>query len=241
MRVLWISPQLPSPDRPGSMAPAARQLRSLRKLGIEFDVVEMRGVPVLKYPGAIPRVRRLASAQDLIHAHFGYCGWLARCQIRAPIVLSFMGDDLLGTPDDRGGLQWFSRVMARANRWLAGRVDAVIVKSAEMADVVAPVPAFVIPNGVDIDEFRPMSSVDAARELGWDPDAQHLLFPGNPENPRKGYELARAATQAAESALGRPLRLVPLWGVDPGRVPLHMNACAAMWMTSLVEGSPNVV
>ena len=186
-------------------------------------------------------MRSLAASADLIHAHYGYCGWLARLQFQKPVVVSFMGDDLLGTPDASGRIRPLSRVVVELDRRLARVVDAVIVKSREMAAVVAPAEAEVIPNGVDLDAFRPVAPEEAKRRLGWDENKQYVLFAGNPANPRKAFPLARASVEAASKRIGEPLELVVLADVAPQRVPLYMNACAALVMTSFVEGSPNVV
>ncbi|WP_153557017.1 glycosyltransferase family 4 protein [Roseimaritima sediminicola] len=247
MRVLMVCPELPRADSPGSMAPCARQIESLRALGLQIDVVDMRGIPKLKYLQVIPRLRRLAGRADLIHAHFGYCGWLAHLapqwsRSSAPLVISFMGDDLLGTPINAAGdLERFSRWMVRANRRLAPKAAAVIVKSQEMADVLAPTPCTVIPNGVDPQRFRPRPQAEARRRLNLPVDQSLVLFPGDPDNPRKGHALATATINAAEKLRGQPIQLIPLWGVQPDLVPWYMNACDAMLMTSLIEGSPNVV
>jgi glycosyltransferase involved in cell wall biosynthesis len=241
MRVLTITPALPSESEPGSMAPAARQIQSLVDLGVTMHVQEVRGLPKLKYLQAVPRLRRQLNEYDLIHAHYGYCGWLARFQLKRPIVVSFMGDDLLGTPKADGSLELVSRCMISVNRRLAKWVNQVIVKSAEMADVVRPVQAHVIPNGVDTEEFHPQDLLQTRRELGWDPLRTYVLFPGNAKNPRKGFALAEAATKVAETILGRSIDIIRLWDVDPKQVPLYMNACNAMWMVSMIEGSPNVV
>jgi len=241
MRVLTITPQLPSATRAGSMAPAARQIESLQALGTQMNVLEIIGLPMLKYLQALPSEWSQLAAVDVIHAHFGYCGWLARSQWRKPVVVSFMGDDLLGTPDATGRLKPFSQWMVAANRRLARMVDAVIVKSAEMAEVVAPVKAYVIPNGVDLQTFQPMDKTKTRMTLGWDPNKRYILFPGNPANPRKGFTLAQAATQRAAAQLGETLELVSLWQVAPDQVPLYMNGCDVMLMASLIEGSPNVV
>lgn len=246
MRVLMICPELPSASSPGSMAPAARQFESLRGLGIDVRTLDMRGIPILKYAQAIPKVRKLAREADLIHAHFGYCGWLAKTAFPAgrniPLVMSFMGDDLLGTPyNQHGDLERFSRLMVVANKRLACKADQVIVKSQEMAEVIAPTPCTIIPNGVDVDAFHPTDRDEARAILGMDASAKAILFPGDPSNPRKGHALAEAAVHEAESLLGEPITLVPLWGVAPEQVYLYMNACDAMVMTSLIEGSPNVV
>lgn len=241
MRVLTICPELPTAACPGSMAPTARQIRSLRDLGIDVDVVDMRGVPKLKYLQVIPRLRRLAKKADLIHAHFGYCGWLARVAPQKPIVMSFMGDDLLGTPKSNGQLEWLSCAMVRWNKRLARNVDAVIVKSREMADVIAPVTATVIPNGVDLNIFQPRAREVSRRRLQFTERGRKVLFPGNPDNPGKGFDLASASVRVAASLMGESIDLVPLWNVAPDDVPVYMNACEAMLMTSFTEGSPNVV
>lgn len=247
MRVLMICPELPNAGNPGSMAPAARQIESLRQLGLSIDVVDMRGIPKLKYLQVIPKIRRLARHADVIHAHFGYCGWLgflapAFSRRRAPLVVSFMGDDLLGTPcNTKGDLEWFSRLMVRANKVLATKVDQVIVKSQEMAEVIAPAASTVIPNGIDVTTFRPMDRAAARRQLNLPSERNLVLFPGNPDNPRKGHQLAVAAVAVASRELNQPIDLVPLWSIEPDQVAVYMNACDAMVMTSMIEGSPNVV
>lgn len=247
MRVLMVCPELPRADLPGAMAPTARQIQSLRELGLSIDVVDMQGIPKLKYLQVIPRFHRLARQVDVIHAHFGYCGWLGRLasallRERPPIVVSFMGDDLLGTPyNAEGDLEWFSKLMVRTNKRLASKVDQVIVKSQEMANVIAPAPSTVIPNGVDFSVFAPFNRQLARRELELPLDRKMVLFPGDPNNPRKGHRLASAAVEFASHQLGEPIDLVPLWGVDPQQVAVYMNACNMMCMTSLIEGSPNVV
>jgi glycosyltransferase involved in cell wall biosynthesis len=241
MRVLMITPELPTVSAPGSLAPLVRQIESLRAVDIQVDVLEVRGLPRLKYLQTLPVQYRRLPAVDLVHAHFGYCGWLARSQVAKPVVISFMGDDLLGTPDARGRIEPLSKVPVWVNRRLAHRVDAVIVKSAEMADVLAPVPAYIIPNGVDLKLFQPMDRCEVKRRLGWDVSQRYILFPGDPDNPRKGFSLAQEVVGYARQRLGTALELVPLWNVSPELVPFYMNSCDAMLMTSLIEGSPNVV
>jgi glycosyltransferase involved in cell wall biosynthesis len=241
MRILMITPALPGPGRPGTMAPTARQIESIRTLGAHVDVLEVRGVRRFKYLQCLPSLRTLLPSADLVHAHFGYCGWLARSQRSKPVVVSFMGDDLLGTPDVTGHVSPFSRCVVQADRWLAQTADAVIVKSAEMARVVAPVKAHVIPNGVDLQAFVPMDGAAARGLLGWPESRRYVLFAGNPDVPRKGFALARAAATMAARRIAGPLELVPLCRVSPERVPLYMNACGVLLMTSFLEGSPNVV
>lgn len=247
MRVLMICPELPSAENPGSMAPGARQIYSIRDAGVDVTIVDMRGIPKLKYMQVIPRVRKAIRKVDLVHAHFGYCGWLALlgrrlAMRRVPIVMSYMGDDLLGTPkDEHGTLERSSIWAAKLNMRLAKNYEQVIVKSQEMANCLQPLRPHVIPNGVDLRVFRPQSRTQAREQLGWDLAGEKILFPGDPANPRKGFQLATAAVKIAEAAWGKPLEVVPLWGIKPDLVPVYMNACNVMVMTSLIEGSPNVV
>ena len=241
MRVLMITPRLPTPSEPGTMAPVARQIESLRAAGADVDVLEVRGIRRLKYLQSFWRLWRMVPAADLIHAHYGYCGWLARAQIGTPVVVSFMGDDLLGTPDASGRAEPLSRLVVQADRWLARLVDAVIVKSAEMAGVVAPVRCHVIPNGVDLASFRPLDAVAARAMLGWPADARYVLFAGDPANPRKGFALAEAAVAHARTRTAEPIEVAVLADVAPDDVATLMNACDVLLMTSLWEGSPNVV
>jgi glycosyltransferase involved in cell wall biosynthesis len=189
----------------------------------------------------VGRLRRRLQRErvDLIHAHYGFSGWVALCQRSLPVVISFMGDDLLGTPAPGGGLTTASRLFAWINRRLVGRYAAVIVKSPEMAARLPRRDISVVPNGVDMDLFRPQERYAARRALKLNPDAAHILFPADPAIPRKRYPLARqavgllAAEQASElhAVYDRPQDELVTW----------MNACDALVLPSWSEGSPNVV
>src|SRR4051794_10410508 len=102
MRVLMVTLELPRPGAVGTWAPVARQIDSLRRRGVHVEVVQVAGVQKLKYLHASPRIVARASRFDLVHAHFGYCAWIARLQWRRPLVVSFMGSDLLGTSNGDG-------------------------------------------------------------------------------------------------------------------------------------------
>ncbi|NNF29443.1 MAG: glycosyltransferase family 4 protein, partial [Gemmatimonadetes bacterium] len=224
-----------------TMAPLVRQVESLRAAGMNVTSLEVTGWPKVKYLSVLPEARRLARKVDLIHAHYGFCGWVAKLASNRPIVVSLMGSDLLGAPDGEGQIRFWSRWEVRSTRFLAPRVDQVIVKSPEMARMLPDVQAHVIPNGVDLKAFRPRSRVEARRILGWDGEEPIVLFPGNPAHPRKAYPLAERTVQVAQASLGSEVRIVALRGVAPEQVPTYMNACDAMVLTSLIEGSPNVV
>src|SRR4030042_1341411 len=100
MRVVMLTHELPSPANANTIAPIAVQIESLRKCGVDIEVVQLLGRKKIKYLQTFPRFQRsIRSDVDLVHAHYGFCGMLARTQWRKPLVVSFMGSDLLGTPD----------------------------------------------------------------------------------------------------------------------------------------------
>jgi glycosyltransferase involved in cell wall biosynthesis len=241
MRVLMLTAPLPTDSRPGTMAAVARQIDSIASLGIEVDVVEIHGVRRIKYLQTLWPLLERAPAADLIHAHYGYSGWVARMQWRRPVVVSFMGSDLLGIAGSTGRSTMRGRLVVQIDRGLARVVDAVIVKSREMADAIGGVRAHIIPNGVDLSLFRPDDRAAARGHLGWDDGVPRVLFPSNPADPHKGFQTTQSAVEVASASLGTPIEIVPLWGVAPKAVPTYMNACDALLMTSFSEGSPNAV
>lgn len=241
MHVLIVTTPLPSPGHPNSLAPLNAQIESLRHLGIEVSVLEVRGRTRLKYLGGIWRLWRRLSDVDLVHGHHGYCGWVARCQWACPVVISFMGEDTLGMPYRTFAVAAFYRAVALANRWLAARADATIVKSAEMKAALQYEKAHVVPNGVNTALFQPMHTPSIRVDLGWAQGKTYILFGANPDDAIKNFPLAQEAVRIAQERLGKPLTLFPLKGIDYNLVPQYMNACDAMIFTSHQEGSPNVV
>ena len=242
MRVVMLTHELPSQANANTIAPIAVQIESLRKCGVDIEVVQLLGRKKIKYLQTFPRFQRsIRSDVDLVHAHYGFCGMLARTQWRKPLVVSFMGSDLLGTPDHLGRLEPLSRVEMLANRCLARFVDAVIVKSPEMARVLSPIQAHIVPNGVDLELFHPIEKVEAMQFLGWRSDRHYVLFPGNPQTPRKGYPFAEEAIRLAEEKINETIEIKTLYHVPHRQVPWYMNACDLVMMTSYIEGSPNVI
>ena len=241
VRIVSISVPLPSANEPNTMAPLARQHESLRKIGVDVDALEIHGPAKLKYALTLRELHRRLDSCDVVHAHYGFAGWLGRLQRRRPLVVSFMGSDLLGTPGADGSLTRASSIEVAANRRFASMADQVIVKSRELGDVISSVNCHVVPNGVDVEEFSPIERRIACTRLGWDPEVTRVLFAGNPGDPRKGFALASEAIEKLRITSGRAVEIAVLHKVKAHDVANYMNACDAMIMTSLWEGSPNVV
>jgi glycosyltransferase involved in cell wall biosynthesis len=114
-----------------------------------------------------------------------------------------------------------------------GKIDLLATVSAALA---AELPRFaaarvhVLPCGVDLERFAPLSRGQARAELGLDAERPYLLFPADPSRPEKRYELARELADDAGA------ELLSLGGVEPARVPLLVNAANAVLVPSAREG-----
>ena len=181
-----------------------------------------------------------AKPYDLIHAHFGLSGWVARWQFRVPVVVSFMGDDVLGRPKRSGRNTLAGHFLQISGFIFARLATAVIVKSRQMASQLRMPSAHVIPNGVDLNLFRPMEQAQARQTLGLDPSKKFVLFPYNPKETRKRFDLIEAAVSLARDQVDG-LEILMARGLPQEQIPLYMNAADVLVMASMSEGSPNAV
>jgi teichuronic acid biosynthesis glycosyltransferase TuaC len=225
---------------------AKRQVDSLIEAGLRCDVLFVRGFrSPLAYAVAAVRLLRLSLRRRyrLVHGHGGETLLPCLLFVGAPRVISFCGDDLLGTPGADGAVLRASRVKRLMLRELSRLTSATITKSREMqATLPGPVRArnTVLPNGVDRDLFCPIDRAAARRELGWPPDEHVALYAADPELPRKRYPLAVAACQRAAWA-GVRVRLHVAHTTPPPLMPIIMNAADCLLSTSVSEGSSNVI
>ncbi len=242
-RVLVVTNLWPYQDDPGWGSFVFSQMESLRPLGVDYDVLFINGrVSRWNYLRAVGELRRRLRAvrYDLIHAHFGLSGWVARTQFRVPVVVSFMGDDVLGRPRRSGSITLFGRFFQVSSFVLARLVRAVIVKSQEMKSRLRLASAQVIPNGVDLELFRPLDSQEARRRLELDAKKKYVLFPYDPAVPRKRYDLVEAATARARAQFPE-LEILHALKIPRERMPLYLNAADVFVLASVIEGSPNAL
>ena len=98
----------------------------------------------------------------------------------------------------------------------------------------------VIPNGVDQTLFAPRDRAEARSSLGWSDEEPVVLFAADPSVVRKRFALAQAACSRAARSVPN-LRLEIANKVNPEAMPDLMNAADCLLLTSIIEGSPNVV
>lgn len=239
-KILLVTNMWPSDASPGFGGFVKDQAESLRALGVQYDVLFINGRESRwNYLGGIRELhRRLRERRyDLIHAHFGLSGCVARFQARAPLVVTFHGDDVLGRFNSRGQVAFTGRFFQISSWALARAARAVIVPTEQMKRRLRLNCAEVIPCGVDLNLFRPMERDEARRQLNLSLEKRYVLFPYDPAIAGKGFPLANEAVKrAAEEIPG--LEMLCVRGRPHSEMPLYMNAADVFVLTSFSEGSP---
>lgn len=246
-RVLVVTNMWPNDERPDYGIFVKRQVESLMAAGLRCDVFFIRGYrSAVAYPLAALRLLAWNLRQHryvLVHGHGGETALVARFYMRAPVLISYCGDDLLGTPRANGSVPLGHRMRRWVLRQHARLLTATLTKSKEMEDALPHAVRSrnaVVPNGVDRRLFTPIGRGEARRHLGWDNGEHVALFAADPAVERKRHWLAQAACDLAAQRLDG-VRLHVAAGVAPEAMPLLMSAADCLLLTSSIEGSPNVV
>lgn len=242
MRVLHVTGRYPTPAQPQAGCFIETQVESLRKKGVRIEVCVIPGRGPGKYVRGIGFVQKAiqAFAPEIVHAHYTYSGWTARVATRLPLVVSFMGGDVQGVPgkDGRVSLGNAAAHLA-ASRALARTADWNITKSEALARQIGVKNLEVIPNGLDLELFKP-KTVERAR-LGLREKCRYILFAGRFDDPFKGHALAQAAVAHLRAREELEFELIELHGKTQSEVADYLNAVDCLLMTSVSEGSPNIV
>jgi glycosyltransferase involved in cell wall biosynthesis len=226
VRVLVVTNFMPDASAPQRGRWVRDQVDEVRRRGIEVDVFEFaRGRD--EYLPATRRLRSLLRGQrfDLVHAHYGLAGWVARLAGAKPLVVTFHGTDVR------------HHLVGHLSRRLAWRIDLVAGVSRALflpEDGRPGLPAVpgsaVLPCGPDLRRFEPMPRAEARRQLGLDPEGPYLFFPANPARPEKRHDRAAAVAAACEADL------LTGGSIEPEQMPLWINAANAVLVTSDYEG-----
>lgn len=226
MRVLVVTNLVPDATTPQRGRWVRDQVAAIRARGIE---VEEFGFPrgSSNYLPAARSLRTLLRRErfDLVHAHYGLAGWVARLAGARPLLVTFHGTDVRHP------------VVGPMSRRLAWRVDMASAVSrslfAEENDRpgLPPVPgSTVLPCGPALDRFAPAPRAAAREALGLDPDGRYLLFPADPARPEKRGDRAAALATAAEATL------LTGGSIQPEAMGTWINAADAVVVTSDYEG-----
>lgn len=245
-RVLMVTGIYPTQERPHAGTFVKTQVDSLIEAGLEVEVLHPSiGQPTLwRYASTIIQIWRkaLSGRYDVFNGQYGLWCLICRLQWTTPVVAAYLGDDILGTIKADGSYSIKGKLVAFLSRQLCYWVEAVTVKSEQMKQAARGPQKriFVIPDGVNFEQFHPVARAEVRTKLGWKQDTYYVLFGNNPHIPVKNFTLAQAAVERVR-AKGRDIELVVASGVSHATVVQYMNASNALILSSHAEGSPNVV
>ena len=207
------------------------QYDSLKKEGAEMVLFPVVGHGMSGYLKNLSALRGLIKSEkpDIVHAHYSTCGYLASMAafgLKTKVVVSLLGS----FPEKNRRYKLIKYCVRRV--W-----DATIVKSERtrsQLDLDLPV----IPNGVNLDRFVILPQEEARRKVGFDEGRKYIIFVSNPARGEKNYSLAQEAVKLLDDS---NVELVPVYDRTHDEVVEYMCAADALIMTSLSEGSPNVI
>jgi len=215
---------------------------SIIKEGVELEYFMVCRKGFLGYLQEILRLRKYIKHNhfDIIHAHYGLTAIVALLANRKEkLVVSFMGDDIVGSNRPDGSITKKSLWLARLNVFLAKRYYSYsIFKSQEMYNKVAFRNTELLPNGVDTSIFYPEQKSEARALLNIDYNSKVVIFVSNPNRVEKNYRLAE---RSVEMLGNNSIRLISVYNQPQAVLRHYYSAADLLVLTSFHEGSPNVI
>lgn len=203
------------------------QIKSLQEYGLDIVEYKIAKGGVLSYVISIIKLFRftLLNKFDVTHAHYSFSGFLAQFGSSKPVVCSLMGSDVLRS----GSLKYRLTTFFSKFLW-----KKTIVKSSEMS-----IPnSVVVPNGIDLTNFRPIDKEEALKSVNFDKSKVNIIFVATDiDADVKNFKLAKETVDT----MGDDYRLHPLSNIDYELLPFYYSASDLLLLTSKSEGSPNVI
>ena len=184
----------------------------------------------------------LFGSYDIVHAYYGFHSALFAAIIkRRPLIITFVGSDALKEPSR-------NKVYRMLQRFVVSRANHIIAVSSKIKNVLIsdlgadPNKISVITFGIDFDLFRPAPQDKVRKKLGFPSDMKLVLFPSNPRRIEKRFDIFSKAVELLQKDNDNILPVI----LSNNRrsyseVPLVMNACDVLVLTSDSEGSPTVI
>lgn len=229
------------------------QYESLKAEGLDMLLCPAEGHGWRAYAKTVIKLRRMIRKErpDIIHAHYSTCGivaWLASLGLchRPKILVS-----ILGSFPSRN-FKW------RYVRFFIKHIWAgTLTKSKRTANQLGfDLP--IVPNGVNTSIFYPVSESEreelrlrlfSERESG--ESRKYIIWCSNPEREEKNWPLAEeairllqlevSAQKSAISSQQSQIELIAVYNKTPQEVAQYMNVADCLLLTSMSEGSPNVI
>jgi len=195
---------------------------------IEYDVFNIRGKGFIGYLGNLNQLKNKIKnfAPDIVHAHFGLSGLLAGLQRKSPVIITFHGSDV-----NLSNVLPFSRIAALLSKY------NIFVSTKIYNRVGIHKKNVVIPCGINFDIFYPVELKEAREKLKMEIGKKYILFGASFKRKEKNSALAFSALKKLEM----DCELIELDNRKREEVNLLLNACDVLLLTSISEGSPQVI
>ncbi len=239
MKVLFVS----SGNSKNGISPIVfSQGESLKKQGVNIKYFGIQGKGLIGYLRNIAKIKKEIQnyLPDILHAHYALSAivaWLANRKLK--IVVSFMGDDLLGSQNTKGKKSIFSIINVKINILFARLFfNYCIVKSPEMKSKLKTIKNALIPNGVNLDLFTLIDKEQSMALLNFERNVKNVIFGSNPNRREKNFPLAKTAIEKIGTY---KVRLIPLLDIPQSQLSFYYCAADVLVLSSFHEGSPNVI
>ena len=211
------------------------QYDSLVEAGLDMILFPVVGHGAIAHLRAAIELRRMIRKEkpDVVHAHYSVCGHVAAMarvllQRKPKLVVSILGS-----------FPTHSRKWRLVRFCIRHIWDKTIVKSQRTARQLGE-SVSIIPNGVNLDMFCPQDQVAARACVGLETDKHYVIWCSHPDRLEKNYALAQTAVEILKKKQDH-VELLPIYNKTPQEVVRYMNAADCMLLTSVQEGSPNVI
>lgn len=227
-------------DKNGRFAPfIEEQMAALEARGIEVLRYGITGKGIRGYLRELPALRRVIRSvrPDLIHAHYGLSGLLANLQRIVPVVTTYHGCDVNAKKN-----RPFSQMAMRLSAW------NIFVSHRQMLNAFGSEKRAnkhsnwsLIPCGIDTRLF----DSENCCELWFNnrfTNRNYVLFAGSFADFVKDPELAKQVVDVYNTIHPeQSIELLELRGYTRDEVVTLMHKCKTLLLTSIREGSPQVV
>lgn len=236
MKVLHITNNYPTKEFPIFGIFVKEQIESLSNFGIENTVFFINGREKgkIEYLKSIFRLRKLLKNKqfDVIHCHHILSAIiliLSRRINKNKIVVSFQND-----PSKELGKLLYKFV----NRYSSTRIfknNSTFLKTDKNS--------YYLPNGVNLDFFKPINKKLACESLNLNPHNTYLLFVSSNfiRNQKRFDRFLEVLQILKEKYHYKDIVKLELVNETRNLIPLYMNAADVHLLTSDFEGSPNSV
>tara|TARA_B100000029_G_C17487369_1_gene927809 strand:+ start:166 stop:1110 length:945 start_codon:yes stop_codon:yes gene_type:complete len=206
------------------------QIEAIKKqYDICYDTFIITGKGIKGYLSNYKSFKKIINKNnyDLIHAHNMPSGLFSRLQLKLPLVVTYHGSDIN-----------IKRYRILSNILSILTSHNILVSHKQRRKLLFSCKISVIPCGINLDTFFPIDSNIAKKTLKFVNNKVYILFCSSFDIKVKNYQLAKDAIKILSEY---EIEIIELKNKSREEVNLLLNACNLLLLTSLSEGSPQII